>query len=64
VGHFDLSHLAWELPPAVEPQPEFAQEVARHVGIVGTLHSPEAQLFLILLQQLQRPFELLHRRIE
>src|ERR1700678_467489 len=60
----NFRNLLGELLPPIEPQPEFPKQVPGDVGIVRALHSPEPQALLILLQQLQRFFQLLHGRIE
>src|SRR5579859_2711130 len=59
-GHSEFRNFPGEFPSAIEPQAKFPEKVAGHIGIVGSLHAPEAKAYFILLKELQRVRQLLH----
>ena len=59
-----LGDFAWELAAAVQPQAEFLEEVTGEVGIVGAFDTPESQAVFVLLQELERLLQFLHRGVK
>ena len=60
----ELGDHAREFPAAIKPQAEFLQEITGQVRVVGALHAPESKPRFVLLEELERFLQLVHRRVK